>query len=92
MSTYYLSINRNKRSVVLDLSDPADLALARELTRRADILVQNFKPGGLRGSASTTTPCAPQRRIIYCSISGFGSEGLGATLPGYDFWFRRCPA
>src|SRR3984885_11675161 len=47
VSTYYLAINRNKRSVVLDLADDTDLAAARELARRADVLVENFKPGGL---------------------------------------------
>ena len=46
-STYYLGVNRNKRSVALDLTDPDDLAAARELARRADVLVENFKPGGL---------------------------------------------
>src|SRR4051794_29800922 len=47
VSTYYLGVNRNKRSVALDLADPADAALAQELVRRADVLVENFKPGGL---------------------------------------------
>ncbi len=47
VSTYYLSINRNKRSVALDLADADDLAAARELARRADVLVENFRPGGL---------------------------------------------
>src|SRR5437868_3170241 len=46
-STYYLAVNRNKRSVALDLRDPGDLARARELARRADVFVHNFKPGGL---------------------------------------------
>src|SRR3712207_362493 len=47
VATYYLGVNRNKRSVALDLKDPDDLALAQELARRADVLVENFKPGGL---------------------------------------------
>src|SRR3712207_2920413 len=47
VSTYYLGVNRNKRSVALDLKDDGDLAAARELARRADVLVENFKPGGL---------------------------------------------
>src|SRR3954454_24179817 len=47
VSTYYLGVNRNKRSVALDLTDPDDLALARELARRADVLIENFRPGGL---------------------------------------------
>ena len=84
VATYYLAINRNKRSVLLDFAVPEDLALARELAARADVLVQNFKPGGLArfgldyDSLSRLNP-----RLIYASISGFGSGG-GASLPGYD--------
>ncbi|GII59578.1 CoA transferase [Planotetraspora thailandica] len=84
VSTYYLGVNRNKRSVALDLKDAGDLAAARELARRADIMVENFKPGGLRRfgldyeSVSGSNP-----GIVYASISGFGSGG-GASLPGYD--------
>jgi crotonobetainyl-CoA:carnitine CoA-transferase CaiB-like acyl-CoA transferase len=83
-STYYLSINRGKRSVVLDLRDPADAELARELARRADVLIENFKPGGLAKfgldypSVRGTNP-----DVVYASITGFGSGG-GAHLPGYD--------
>ena len=47
ISTYYLSVNRNKRSIALDLKDPADQELARELASRADVLLENFRPGGL---------------------------------------------
>jgi len=83
-STYYLAINRNKRSVALDLSDPGDLAGARELARRADILVQNFKPGGLdKFGLDYDSVNAVNPGIVYASISGFGSGG-GANLPGYD--------
>jgi crotonobetainyl-CoA:carnitine CoA-transferase CaiB-like acyl-CoA transferase len=84
VSTYYLSINRNKRSVALDLRDEGDRAAAAELARRADIMVENFKPGGLRrfgldyDSVRATNPA-----VIYASITGFGAGG-GAHLPGYD--------
>jgi crotonobetainyl-CoA:carnitine CoA-transferase CaiB-like acyl-CoA transferase len=84
VSTYYLGINRNKRSVVLDLKDPEDAAAAQELAARADIVLENFKPGGLArfgldyDSVATSNPS-----VIYASISGFGS-GQGAALPGYD--------
>jgi crotonobetainyl-CoA:carnitine CoA-transferase CaiB-like acyl-CoA transferase len=84
VSTYFLAINRNKRSVTLDLRDPAGLAAAQELARRADVMVQNFKPGGLRrfgldyDQVRATNP-----GIIYAAINGFGSGG-GAHLPGYD--------
>jgi crotonobetainyl-CoA:carnitine CoA-transferase CaiB-like acyl-CoA transferase len=84
ISTYYLSVNRNKRSVMLNLKDADDLAAAAELARRADIMVENFKPGGLSQfgldyeSVRTANPS-----VIYASITGFGSGG-GAHLPGYD--------
>jgi crotonobetainyl-CoA:carnitine CoA-transferase CaiB-like acyl-CoA transferase len=83
-STYFLAINRNKRSVVLDLRDPAGLAAARELARRADIFVQNFKPGGLaKFGLDYPGVRAVNPSIIYASISGFGTTG-GKDLPGYD--------
>ena len=84
VSTYYLGINRNKRDVVLDFGDEGDRRLAQELARRADIVIENFKPGGLRkfgldyDSVSQTNPS-----VLYASISGFGSAA-GASLPGYD--------
>jgi crotonobetainyl-CoA:carnitine CoA-transferase CaiB-like acyl-CoA transferase len=84
VSTYYLGINRNKRSIALDLRVPEDLAVARELAARADVLIENFKPGGLRrfeldyGSVAAGNP-----GVIYASITGFG-RGAGAALPGYD--------
>ncbi|HZB67362.1 MAG TPA: CoA transferase [Ornithinibacter sp.] len=85
VSTYYLGVNRNKRSVALDLKDPGDADAARELAHRADILVENFKPGGLArfgldyDSVSTGNP-----GVVYASISGFGSGPGGRDLPGYD--------
>jgi crotonobetainyl-CoA:carnitine CoA-transferase CaiB-like acyl-CoA transferase len=84
VSTYYLAVNRNKRSVVLDLQDPGGRAAAAELARRADIMVENFKPGGLArygldyGAVSAANP-----GVIYASVTGFGTTG-GAGLPGYD--------
>lgn len=85
VSTYYLGVNRNKRSVALDLKDAGDADAARELARRADVLVENFKPGGLArfgldyDSVSTENP-----GVVYASISGFGSGPGGRDLPGYD--------
>ena len=80
-----MALNRGKRSVVFDLRDDADRDLAIELARRADVLVENFMPGrmddfGLGYSALRTV----NPRLVYCSISGFGADGLGAALPGYD--------
>jgi crotonobetainyl-CoA:carnitine CoA-transferase CaiB-like acyl-CoA transferase len=84
VSTYFLGVNRNKRSVSLDLRDDGDLALARELARRADIFVQNFKPGGLaKFGLDYESVHAANPGIVYASISGFGSAG-GRDLPGYD--------
>jgi crotonobetainyl-CoA:carnitine CoA-transferase CaiB-like acyl-CoA transferase len=83
-STYFLAIKRNKRSVALDLKVDGDRALAQELARRADVLVQNFKPGGLRRfGLDYDAVSALNPSVIYASISGFGSDG-GRDLPGYD--------
>jgi crotonobetainyl-CoA:carnitine CoA-transferase CaiB-like acyl-CoA transferase len=85
VATYYLGVNRNKRSVALDLNDPGDLELARELARRADVLVENFKPGGLgRFGLDYDGVAATNPGVVYASISGFGSGPGGASLPGYD--------
>ncbi|HEY0246654.1 MAG TPA: CoA transferase [Gryllotalpicola sp.] len=84
VSTYYLSVNRNKQDVVLDLTSDADRALAHELAARADILIENFKPGGLaKFGLDYESVRASNPGIVYTSISGFGSAG-GAELPGYD--------
>jgi crotonobetainyl-CoA:carnitine CoA-transferase CaiB-like acyl-CoA transferase len=84
VSTYYLSINRNKRSIQLNLRDDADRAAAMELASRADIMVENFKPGGLRQfGLDYESVRALNPSVIYASITGFGSGG-GAHLPGYD--------
>lgn len=81
-ATYYLSINRGKRSIVLDLRDAADLALAQRLAARADVLIENFKPGGLvRFGLDHAAVSAANPGVVYCSISGFGP---GSALPGYD--------
>ena len=84
VATYYLAINRNKRSVVLDFNDSTDLQLAQELAARADIFIENFKPGGLkRFGLDYDTVRQQNAGIIYTSISGFGTA-QGASLPGYD--------
>lgn len=83
-STYFLSVNRNKRSVVFDLKDPADLALARELVSRVDVVIENFRPGTMaRFGLDYESVSEANPGVVYCSISGFG-EGEGARLPGYD--------
>jgi crotonobetainyl-CoA:carnitine CoA-transferase CaiB-like acyl-CoA transferase len=85
VSTYYLGVNRNKRSIALDLKDPDDVAVARELAQRADVLLENFRPGGLaRFGLDYDTVAATNPGVVYASISGFGSGPQGAALPGYD--------
>ena len=84
LSTYYLGINRNKRSIALDLKDPDDAVVAQKLAARADVMIENFRPGGLRRfGLDYETVAAANHTIIYASISGFGS-GAGANHPGYD--------
>ncbi|MFJ8579848.1 CaiB/BaiF CoA transferase family protein [Micromonospora sp. NPDC093277] len=84
VATYYLGVNRNKRSVALDLTDPGDLALAHRLAGRADVVVQNFRPGALRRfGLDYDSVAATNAGIVYASISGFGTAA-GADLPGYD--------
>ena len=83
-STYYLGINRGKRSVALDLREPGDVALAQELARRADVLVENLRPGGMaKYGLDYASVAADNPALVYASISGFGSTG-GAHVPGYD--------
>ncbi len=85
VSTYYLGVNRNKRSIALDLRDAGDLAAARELARRADVFIENFMPGGLaRFGLDYESVAAANPAVVYASISGFGSGPKGAALPGYD--------
>ncbi|OBA47472.1 MULTISPECIES: CaiB/BaiF CoA-transferase family protein [Kocuria] len=84
VGTYYLSVNRNKHSIVLDLRDPADLETAYEIIDAADVFIENFKPGGL--ARYELDPEAVAERwpgLIHTSITGFGTD-RGAHLPGYD--------
>ena len=84
ISTYYLGINRGKRSIALDLRDEGDVWLARELARRADVMIQNFKPGGLaKYGLDAATARTANPGLVYASISGFGQRE-GAAVPGYD--------
>jgi crotonobetainyl-CoA:carnitine CoA-transferase CaiB-like acyl-CoA transferase len=84
VSTYYLGVNRGKRSVALDLRDDADAALGRELARRADVVIENFKPGGLaRYRLDYDSVRADNPAVVYASITGFGA-GAGRHVPGYD--------
>lgn len=83
-STYYLGINRGKRSIALDLRTQEDAAVARELARRADIVIENLKPGGMaKYGLDYASVSAGNPGVVYASISGFGT-GAGKDVPGYD--------
>jgi crotonobetainyl-CoA:carnitine CoA-transferase CaiB-like acyl-CoA transferase len=84
-STYYESLNRGKRSIVLDLFDDNDLALARDLARSGDVVVDNFRPGFMaeRG-LDRETLAADNPAVVTCTVTAFGEEGPAASLPGYD--------
>jgi crotonobetainyl-CoA:carnitine CoA-transferase CaiB-like acyl-CoA transferase len=84
VATYFNAVNRNKRSVALDLADPDDLLRARELVSGADIVVENFRAGTMEKLGLGYEDVRKLRPdVIYCSITGFGRAG-GAALPGYD--------
>ncbi len=85
-SAYFLSCNRNKRSVAVDISTDAGQAIIRALARHSDIVVENFKPGDLvRYGLDHESLRALNPRLIYCSISGFGQTGPYREQSGYDF-------
>ena len=85
-SAYYLSANRNKRSVTIDLQTPKGIALAKKLIAKSDILIENFKVGSLSklglGYEDLKTEFP---RLVYCSVTGFGQTGPYASRAGYDF-------
>ncbi|HCA85722.1 MAG TPA: carnitine dehydratase, partial [Streptomyces sp.] len=84
-SSYFEGLNRTKRSIALDLDDPSDHRAAVELVRRADVMVENFRPGVLaRHGLDYEQARGINPGLVHASISGFGSDG-GAQLPGYDF-------
>jgi crotonobetainyl-CoA:carnitine CoA-transferase CaiB-like acyl-CoA transferase len=88
-SAYFLSVNRNKKSVTLDISKPGGQQIARELADKCHVLIENYKVGTLKKyglgyeKIKSTNPS-----IIYCSVTGFGQDGPYAPRPGYDFIFQ----
>jgi crotonobetainyl-CoA:carnitine CoA-transferase CaiB-like acyl-CoA transferase len=84
-SDYYLSLNRNKRGIVLDLSDPRGAEIARELAALSDIVIQNFRPGVMdRLGLGYDDLRALSQGLVYCSISAFGDEGPWSRRPAND--------
>ncbi len=85
-SSYYLATNRNKRSVTVDLASEQGQAIVTDLARHSDVLVENFKVGGLVGKGlDYETLRAINPRLVYASITGFGQDGPRASEPGYDY-------
>src|SRR5207245_11681925 len=86
LSAYYLSCNRNKRGITLDLAQPEGMSIFHDLVRRSDVLVENF-----RAASVEKLGLSPEKlleinpRLVICSISGFGRTGSWSDLPGYDF-------
>ena len=84
-SGYFLGVNRNKRSITLDLTKPEGQDLARRLIAKSDILAENFKTGGLAKYGLAYDQLKPANPgLVYCSITGFGQSGPYAERPGYD--------
>ncbi|MDA8110499.1 MAG: CaiB/BaiF CoA-transferase family protein [Betaproteobacteria bacterium] len=88
-SAYYVSVNRNKKSVTLDLAKPEGQAIARELAAKCDALIENYKVGTLaRYGLGYADLARLNPRLVYCSVTGFGQDGPRAQQPGYDFIFQ----
>ncbi len=88
-AAYYLSANRNKRSIEVDLASEEGAKLVRELAAHCDILVENFKVGGLKQYGLDYESMKKDfPKLIYCSITGFGQDGPFAPRPGYDFMIQ----
>jgi crotonobetainyl-CoA:carnitine CoA-transferase CaiB-like acyl-CoA transferase len=85
-AAYFLCANRNKRSITIDIAHPAGQALVRDLAARADVLLENFKAGGLaQYGLDPASLRALNPRLVVCSITGFGQTGPYAPRAGYDF-------
>ncbi|MEL6364183.1 MAG: CaiB/BaiF CoA-transferase family protein [Pseudomonadota bacterium] len=85
-AAYFLSANRTKKSICIDITKPAGAELVRELAAKSDVLVENFKVGGLKKyGLDYPSVAAVAPRIVYCSITGFGQTGPLADRAGYDF-------
>jgi len=88
-SAYFLSVNRNKKSVTLDISKPEGQAIVRALAAKSQVLIENYKVGDLaRYGLAWEDLKKLNPRLVYCSVTGFGQDGPHAARPGYDFIFQ----
>jgi len=88
-SAYFLSVNRNKKSLTLDIAKPEGQKIARELADKCQVLIENYKVGTLkRYGLAYETLKQTNPSLIYCSVTGFGQDGPYAPRPGYDFIFQ----
>jgi formyl-CoA transferase len=88
-AAYFLSVNRGKKSLTLDISKPSGQALLRDLAAQFDVLVENYKVGDLARYGLSYEDLRPlNARLVYCSVTGFGQTGPYAPRPGYDFIFQ----
>jgi formyl-CoA transferase len=88
-SAYFLSVNRGKKSVTLDIAQPEGQRIARELALKSDVVIENYKVGGLaRYGLAYADLKQIHPKIVYCSVTGFGQAGPYAQRPGYDFIFQ----
>lgn len=84
-ATYFMAVNRNKRSLTLNLKAPAGIAILRKLVRKSDVVIENFRPGTMEKLGLGYAALAKLNpKVVYCSISGFGESGPEAHRPGYD--------
>jgi crotonobetainyl-CoA:carnitine CoA-transferase CaiB-like acyl-CoA transferase len=84
-ATYFLSVNRNKKSLTVNLKAPDGQAIVRKLAAKSDVVLENFRPGTMdRLGLGYPTLAKINRRLVYCAISGFGESGPEASRPGYD--------
>ena len=88
-AAYFFAANRNKRSITVDMARPEGAALLRELAAKADVVVENFKTGGLKKyGLDYANLKAANRKLVYCSITGFGQDGPYAGRAGYDYMIQ----
>ena len=88
-SAYFASVNRNKKSITLDIGKPDGQAIVRELAAKCDVLIENYKVGTLARYGLGWEQLRPANpRLVYCSVTGFGQDGPHAHRPGYDFIFQ----